>query len=57
LASLMFCLSFAIITIFRFCVSDVDLYSLVYTCLTLIFLLFSHRDNIDRLLHKEENTF
>ncbi|MDR2074837.1 MAG: glycerol-3-phosphate 1-O-acyltransferase PlsY [Holosporales bacterium] len=57
LASLIFCLSFTIITIFRFCVGDADLYLLVYSCLILFFLLFSHRNNINRLIHKEENTF
>jgi glycerol-3-phosphate acyltransferase PlsY len=57
LASLMFCVSFVIITTFRFCFSDIDLYLLIYSCLILGFLLFSHKDNIVRLLHKQENTF
>jgi glycerol-3-phosphate acyltransferase PlsY len=58
LASLVFCLSFNAIIIFRFIVTDMmDFGLFFYSISMLLFLMYTHRDNIKRLMRKKENTF
>jgi glycerol-3-phosphate acyltransferase PlsY len=54
IASLAFCCLFVLITIARFLFGDIDCYMTLYAVVILIFLIFTHRENIKRILkHKE----
>lgn len=53
-ASFVFCVSFIIITAIRFFLGAPALPILIYSIIVFLFLLFTHRDNIKRILKREE---
>ncbi len=54
LASLSFCFSFAVIIVFQFFLGEASLSLTFFSALVLILLLYTHLDNIKRLIRREE---
>ncbi|NCB48925.1 MAG: glycerol-3-phosphate 1-O-acyltransferase, partial [Clostridia bacterium] len=55
IASLSFCFAFAAIVFFEFLFGNTSLYLAIYSAFVLILLLYTHIDNIKRLIKREEN--
>lgn len=56
LASLLFCFSFTGITIFRFIAGNTSIPLVVYSIAVFAFLIYTHKDNLKRLIKKQEKT-